>query len=55
MLQVVPFVPGILQRVVQLSHQLGRFDVDGILVAEGPLLNAENEGEIFYVLRELVK
>jgi hypothetical protein len=38
---------------MQLSHQLGRFDVDRVLIAKRPLLNAEDEGEIFYMVGDL--
>ena len=41
------------QSVVELTHQLGCFDVDRILIAERSLLNAENEGKVFYVIMQV--
>ena len=52
-LQVVPGIAGFLQGVVQLAHHLRGFDIDRVLVAEGALLDAEDEGEVLYVLGEL--
>ena len=43
------------QASVELTHQLGSFDVDRILVAKGSLLNAENKSEVFYVFMKLME
>ena len=40
---------------MKLTHQLRRFDVYRILVAEGSLLNTENEGKVFYMCVELIE
>ena len=50
-LQVVPFIPGGFQGVMELAHHLGRQDIHRVLVAERPLPNAENEAELLYIAR----
>ena len=40
---------------MQLAHQLGRFYVDRVLIAEGALLDAKNESEVFYMLVKLME
>ena len=54
-LQVVPFVARLFQGVVELAHHFGGLNVDRVLVAEGPLLDAEDETKGLYVLRKLVE
>ena len=52
-LQVVTLVAGRLQRVVQPRDQLGRLDVDRVLIAERPALHADDEPELLDVLRKV--
>ena len=40
---------------MQLAHQLGRFDVDRVLIAECSFLNPKNEREVFYVFVKLME
>ena len=53
LLQVVAGVAGGSQCVVQIANTLGRFDVDRVLIAEGPLLYARDEAELFDVLGQV--
>ena len=53
LLQVVARVTGGSQRIVQVADALGRFDVDRVLIAEGPLLHAQDEAELFDVLGQV--
>ena len=52
-LQVVTVVAGRFQRVVQAGDQLGRLDVDRILIAECTALHADDEPELLDVLRKV--
>ena len=52
-LQVVTVVAGRLQRVVLPRDQLGRLDVDRVLIAERPALHADDEPELLQVLRQV--
>jgi len=52
-LKVMPCVTGILERVVQPTHQFRGLDVDGVLVAEGALLDAKNESKCFDLLGQV--
>ena len=54
-LQVVPPVAGLEQRVVQLAHQFGGADVDGVLIAECPAPHAEDEAERLDVAGQFLK
>jgi hypothetical protein len=40
---------------MELAHHLGRLDIHRVLVAERPLLHAENEAELLYKLGQLAK
>ena len=53
LLEIMARIAGSGQRVVKLTDALGCFDVDRILVAEGALLDAEDETELFYVLGQI--
>ena len=46
-------VPGVPEAVVEAAHEFRGFDVDRILVAESPPLDAEDEPELLDVLREV--
>ena len=41
------------QRAVEVADVLGRFDIDWVLIAEGPLLYSENEAKLFDVLGQV--
>ena len=46
-------VAGRLQRIVQPRDQLGRLDVDRVLIAERSALHADDEPELLDVLRQV--
>ena len=52
-LQVVTVVAGRLQCVVQTGDQLGRLNVDRVLIAERPALHADDEPELLDMLRQI--
>ena len=54
-LQVVAFVAGCLERIVQARDQLGRLDVDWILIAERPALHTDDEPELLDLLGQVDK
>ena len=51
--QVVAGVTAVFQGIVKLAHDLDGFDVDGVLLLEGVLLVAGNEGELVDVAVEI--
>ena len=53
--QIAAVVAGLFERVVQARDQLGRFDVDRVLVAERAALHADNESELLDVQRQVGK
>ena len=54
-LQVVPFIAGFLEGVMELAHHFRGRDVHRVLIAERAFLDAENKGEVLYVLGELAE
>ena len=54
-LQVVAVVAGRLERIVQARDQLGRLDVDWILIAERAALHTDDEPELLDVLGQVDK
>ena len=53
--EVVPGIAGVPERVVELPDQLRRLDVRGVLIAERPARDPEDEAELLDVLRQLVE
>ena len=51
--EVVAVVAGFLQRVMELAHELGGFDVDGVLILELTLLDADHEAEGFDIVLQV--
>ena len=51
--QIMAVVPGCLECVVQPSHQLRGFNINRVLIAEGPALHAQDEAELLDVGRQV--
>ena len=48
-------IPRSLKCIMEIAHELGGFDVDGVLIAERTLFDTKNEPEALDVLMEVVE